>query len=167
MSLRLLKHIFMFMVFVLPGVSVSAQDAVNDAVQKKADEHKLQEFFTKNNLSPQKTPWGLYYIITKEGEGKKIMAGETVTVNYTGRLLDGMVFDSNTDTTFHHMKPFVFEVGQRSVIRGWDKGVQLLKKGSAATLFIPSASAYGPAGSGHIPANSVLIFDIEILDVTK
>lgn len=143
------------------------QDALSESAQKKIDERKLQEFFTKNNIKPLKTASGLYYIITKEGSGRRILAGETVTVSYTGKLLDGTVFDSNTDTAFHHKAPFLFEVGKGSVIRGWEKGVQLLKNGAAATLYIPSVMAYGAYPPAHVPDNAILIFDMEITDVTR
>lgn len=109
----------------------------------------------------------MYYIITKEGTGKQILAGETVTMNYTGRHLDGTVFDSNTDPKFKHAEPFVVEIGAGKVIRGWDKGIALLKKGSQATLYIPSRMAYGTEGAPHIPENSVLIFDVEVTNVTR
>ena len=150
-----------------PPVALAAGDDKKAAAQKAVDEQKLQEFFTKNHITPSKTPLGLYYTISKEGTGNKIIAGETVSLNYTGRLLDGTVFDSNTDPAFHHTDPLIFEVGKGLVVKGYDKGVQLLKRGSVATLYIPSGLAYGERVKAQIPANSILVFDVEVLDVIR
>ena len=133
--------------------------------QKGIDDKLLQEYFTKNNLKPLKTVSGIYYVISKEGTGEKVQAGQSVSVNYTGKLIDGKVFDSNEDSAFHHVEAFTVEVGKGHVIKGWDEGLQLLKKGSKATLFIPSGLAYGPQEHNPIPANGILIFDVTILDV--
>lgn len=131
------------------------------------DEALLQEYFTKNNLKPEKTPSGMYYIIEKQGAGAKAQNGQMVTVNYTGRTLDGTIFDSNTDAAFHHAEPFKFLLGAGQVIRGWDEGVALMNKGSKGKLFIPSGMAYGPSSPNpKIPANAVLTFDIEVTDIS-
>ena len=160
-----IKYI-LFALFVSLTQFSCAQDAKSEAAQKAIDEKKLQEYFAAHKITPQKAS-GIYYTITRQGSGHKILAGETVTIDYTGHLLDGTVFDSNTDPKFQHPEPLVFEIGTGKVIRGWDKGIQLLQKGSAATLYIPSGMAYGPAGRHSIPPNSILIFDVEITDVTK
>jgi FKBP-type peptidyl-prolyl cis-trans isomerase FkpA len=162
-----INPIFITLLFVLLTMPSFAQDAKSAAAQKSEDEQLLQEYFAKNNIKPQKNSLGLYYTINKEGAGNKILAGETVFVKYTSRLLNGKVFDSNVDIAFHDTKPFVFEVGKRTVIRGWDKGVQQLKGGTAATLYIPSALGYGPSINSPVPENSVLIFDMEIIDVKR
>jgi FKBP-type peptidyl-prolyl cis-trans isomerase FkpA len=87
-----------------------------------------------------------------------------VTVNYTGRLLNGEVFDSNVDSTFGHMEPFKFTTGFRQVIEGWDIAVRAMKVGEKAKVYIPSMLAYGMQGSGSkIPPYSHLVFDIEVL----
>lgn len=134
-------------------------------VQKGVDEKLLQDYFKKNNIKADKTASGLYYNITKQGEGEKIKAGETVNVNYRGQLIDGKIFDTNMDSSFHHMEPFTLEVGKGRVIKGWDEGLQLLKKGSKAMLYIPSGLAYGPQERNPIPANAILIFEVEITAV--
>jgi len=135
-------------------------------IQKTKDEQLLQDYFKTNNLQPSKTASGLYYIIEKEGSGETAKAGQSVTVNYTGRTLDGNIFDSNTDPSIGRRDPFRFVVGQGNVIQGWDEGVMLLKKGSKAKFFIPSGLAYGQQ-SPHpaIPADAILTFDIEILNI--
>ena len=91
--------------------------------------------------------------------------GQNVTVKYTGKTIDGTTFDSNVDTAFHHTDPFSFELGKGRVIRGWDEGIGLLNKGTVATLYIPSQMAYGSQGQGRkIPPNSVLVFDVELVE---
>lgn len=137
------------------------------------DDKTLQAYFKKKNITPQKTASGLYYTIKQEGQGEMAMANDTVVMNYTGTLLDGTKFDSNEDTAFHHVQPFTFVLGRGSVIKGWDEGIALLKQGSKATLYIPSGLAYGPqtrpgsaANPKGIPANSILLFDVELVKAT-
>ena len=116
--------------------------------------------------SPQKTASGLYYEITKKGTGENAKPGQTAIMNYTGKTLDGKTFDSNTDPEFKHTEPLPVQVGAGRVIKGWDEGVQLLNKGSKATFYIPSPLAYGPQDQGpNLPANSILIFDVEVTDI--
>ena len=133
--------------------------------QKAIDDKALQDYFKKNNLKPLKTASGLYYVILKDGAGATAKPGETVSVNYSGRLIDGKPFDSNEDSAYHHVEPFNVQVGKGGVIKGWDEGLQLLKKGTKATLFIPSGLAYGPQERNPIPANAILVFDMTILDI--
>lgn len=152
-------------------VSVKSQDEAkreqeaSAGKQKNIDDQILQEYFSKNNIQAQKTASGLYYTITKEGTGDTPQAGQTVTVKYTGKTMDGQTFDSNTDPKFGHTDPFQFVVGKGQVIPGWDEGIMLLKKGSVARLYIPSTLAYGPQGPGPIGANAILIFDVELVDI--
>ncbi|HTM65564.1 MAG TPA: FKBP-type peptidyl-prolyl cis-trans isomerase [Flavipsychrobacter sp.] len=134
--------------------------------QKTKDEQILQDYFTKNNLHPSKTPEGVYYIIEKEGTGPTPQPGQAVTVKYTGSTLDGKIFDSNVDPAMGHAEPFTFEVGRGAVIQGWDIGVSVLKKGTKAKLFIPSGMAYGQQSpSPAIPQDAILAFDIEVLKI--
>lgn len=137
--------------------------------QKDADDKTLQEYFAKNNIKANKTASGLYYTIQSEGNGTQIKAGDTAFVNYTGKTMDGKVFDSNTDPAIAHgrpMKPLEIPVGAHAMIPGMDEGIALLKKGSKATLYLPSGLAYGPTSPGPgINPNSILIFDVEVKDV--
>lgn len=141
-------------------------DSMN-AIQIGDDDKSLQDYFAKNNIKPKKTDLGVYYTIQKAGSGDNIKPGQAASVKYTGMLMDGTKFDSNVDPSFGHTDPFQLVVGQGQVIKGWDDGLQMLKKGSKARLYIPSALGYGAMGSGdRIPPNANLIFDVEILDVT-
>lgn len=136
------------------------------AAQAGTDDQLLTEYFTKNNLTPQKTASGLYYIITKPGAGENAAAGKTVKVMYTGKTLDGTIFDSNIEKEFNHTEPLEFPLGQKQVIAGWDEGIALLNKGAKATFYIPSTLAYGAQSpSPKIPANGILMFDVELLQI--
>ncbi|MFN8354085.1 MAG: FKBP-type peptidyl-prolyl cis-trans isomerase [Spirosomataceae bacterium] len=132
-------------------------------VQKGIDAKLLADFLAKNNIkNAQSSPSGLYYVITQEGSGASPAKGDSVTVRYTGKLLNGKVFDSNV------AEGIKFPVGVGWVIPGWDEGLMKLKKGAKATLYIPSALAYGSEGaSGAIPPNAALVFDVELVDFTK
>lgn len=145
---------------------VQKEAAEKSAMQISIDDKMLQDYFAKNNIKPLKTASGLYYTISNPGAGESPKAGEQITVNYTGKTLDGNAFDSNLDPKFNHVQPFSFNVGQGQVIRGWDEGLMLLKKGAKATLYIPSGLAYGEKSPAPaIPANSILIFDVEVTDI--
>ena len=134
--------------------------------QKAIDDKILQTYFKTNKLTPKKTASGLYYTISSPGDGPVIAPGQTAMVNYTGRLMDGKIFDCNTDPQFKHVEPLAVEVGKGRVIKGWDEGLALLKVGSKATFYIPSGLAYGPQDrSPQIPANSILVFDVEIMSI--
>lgn len=107
------------------------------------------------------TESGLQYQVVKEGQGIKPKATDAVTVHYTGRLIDGTVFDSSEQRG----EPATFAVGQ--VIPGWVEGLQLMSEGSAYRFFIPSELAYGAHGTGPIQPNSVLIFDVQLIRVQR
>lgn len=157
--------------FIKISVNVLSIMTKEDFEKKRAEEMKMEsqkdapvieEYLAKNGLHAQKTPSGLYYIIEKQGDGTKAEPGKMVTVNYTGKLLDGKVFDSSLNPG---RTPFEFKLGAGQVIKGWDEGIALFNVGGKGTLIIPSAMGYGSRGQGPIPANSVLLFDIELLGV--
>ncbi|MCR9251034.1 MAG: FKBP-type peptidyl-prolyl cis-trans isomerase [bacterium] len=103
---------------------------------------------------------GLGIKMIEEGDGDLPENGKTVTVHYTGFLEDGTKFDSSKDRN----QPFSFRLGQGQVIKGWDEGVSKLKIGSTAWLMIPPDLGYGTITRGPIPANSVLYFEIEVIE---
>ena len=108
----------------------------------------------------KKTASGLYYILTKEGEGEHPTKGANVSVHYRGTLVDGTVFDSS----YQRDQPLEFSVGVGQVIPGWDEGILLLNKGAAARFVIPSHLGYGAQGAGGvIPADATLIFEVELI----
>jgi FKBP-type peptidyl-prolyl cis-trans isomerase FkpA len=154
----------------IPGNSILIFDVQVKDIQTAAeiDEKLLQDYFTEHKIKPLKTPGGVYYTIRKKGKGAMAKAGEAVTVKYSGKTLDGNVFDSNTDSAYHHVTDLKFELGKGRVIKGWDDGFTVLNKGAEATLYIPSEMAYGSQGQGRkIPPNAVLIFDVAVVDIGK
>ena len=147
-----------------------AQKIINEYLQelsrKAADAAKavgekfLEENGKKENVLT--TPSGLQYIIDREGTGESPEATDEVTVHYTGKLLDGTVFDSSVSRG----EPATFPLNR--VIPGWTEGVQLMKEGAKYTFFIPSDLAYGPQGiQGAIPPHATLIFEVELIKVIK
>jgi peptidylprolyl isomerase len=110
------------------------------------------------------TPSGLMYVITRRSNGRVPRVGETVIVNYTGLLGNGVKFDSSLDRG----QPFKFKLGAGRVIKGWDEGLAKLRVGEQATLIIPPQLGYGAAGAGGvIPPDAVLIFVIELMGIEE
>jgi FKBP-type peptidyl-prolyl cis-trans isomerase FklB len=131
-----------------------------EAAAREAGEKFLAE--NKKNEGVMETASGLQYIVEKEGTGAQPAATDEVTVHYTGRLLDGTVFDSSVNRG----EPATFPLNR--VIPGWTEGVQLMKEGAKYTFFIPSDLAYGPQGVPNaIPPHSTLIFEVELIKVIK
>ncbi|MDN5201511.1 FKBP-type peptidyl-prolyl cis-trans isomerase [Fulvivirgaceae bacterium BMA10] len=137
---------------------------------------EIDAYLSKNNLEAQVTESGIRYIITEEGTGPKPEVGQIVSVGYTGKLLDGTVFDSSDEEVAkkHNVfderrgpyKPYEYPNGLGNVILGWDEGIGLLNEGSKAKLFIPSPLAYGNRDRSEIiKANSILVFDVELVEI--
>jgi FKBP-type peptidyl-prolyl cis-trans isomerase len=129
------------------------------------DEATIRQYLASNKLpAARRLASGLYYApLTADTSGTRATAGRTVSVRYTGQLLDGTVFDASSK---HGNEPFDFVLGEGKVIAGWDQGIALMHKGQKGVLLSPSALGYGPEGAGSdIPPNAVLRFDVELLDV--
>jgi peptidylprolyl isomerase len=107
------------------------------------------------------TPSGLKYTDLVVGTGPSPRPGQTATVNYTGTLTDGTKFDSSYD----HGQPYSFVVGGGGVIKGWDEGIRTMKVGGRRRLVVPPALGYGAMARPNIPANSTLVFEVELLSV--
>ncbi len=118
--------------------------------------------YASGKLATQTAPSGLKYIIHKPGEGKPVVQQEPVFTHYIGMLKDGTVFDES----FIKAKALEFRPGLGEVIKGWDEGIQFLKEGGEATLFIPAELGYGASGFGDkIPPNSEIIFFVQVAKV--
>ena len=116
-------------------------------------------------MTEQVTPSGLQYEDIAVGEGLQVEGrGDTVKVHYTGWLEDGTKFDSSVDRD----DPFSFPVDVGYVIKGWDEGVQGMKIGGKRKLIVPSELGYGSHGAGDvIPPNSTLVFEVELLEISR
>ncbi len=139
-------------------------DRAAEVAKAAADELKVRDaYLAENHPDAEPTASGLYFISTKKGKGKNPEAGQKVSVHYHGTFLDGSVFDSSVEKGV----PFEFTLGQGQVIKGWDEGIAMLKKGGKAILIIPSDLAYGPNGRSGIPPSSTLRFEVELVDIIK
>lgn len=130
------------------------------AKERVSDKELIQRYISNNNLDAKAGPAGLYYVMEQEGTGEQPSGVYSeVTVHYTGRLINGTQFDSSIGK-----RPFTTILTK--VIKGWQYGIPLFKKGGKGKLILPSNLGYGSNGSGNlIPPNAVLIFDIELLNV--
>jgi len=127
--------------------------------QKEKEVAQISEYLTKEGHTASPDENGLFIVRLEPGAGEMPTNGKKVNVHYTGRLLNGTVFDSSVERG----QPFSFTLGQGMVIKGWDLGIAALKPGEKALLGIPSWLAYGARGTGPIPANSPLIFEVQLL----
>ncbi|NOR87549.1 MAG: peptidylprolyl isomerase [Bacteroidales bacterium] len=132
--------------------SCNKEDDLPLEEQKALDIQKIETYLADNNLEAHQTASGLFYTITDEGTGAYPNIGSNVTVQYTGKLLDGTAFDNGTATF-----PLT------NVIAGWQEGIPLFKIKGRGKLYIPSYLGYGATGTSSIPGNSVLIFDIYLI----
>lgn len=142
----------LILVLLLGFISCNKDDTLSQSEQLAIDSDLIKNYLNDNDLTAQMHSSGLYYIIDKEGNGIHPNTGSTVTVQYTGYLLDGTEFDSGTAT---------FPLS--NVVQGWQVGIPLFKKGGRGKLLIPSYMGYGSTASAKIPANSVLVFDIHLI----
>jgi FKBP-type peptidyl-prolyl cis-trans isomerase FkpA len=136
---------------------------VKEELAKKQQEEEpavLKKYIADNKIRTKPTPDGMYYINIQKGKGQNIMDGDTVKVWYTGKFLDGEIFDSSDKTG----QPLIFVIGNHEVITGFEEGLKMMKKGGKATFIIPSALAYGE-GMGRLRPYATLIFDVEVLEI--
>lgn len=144
---------------------------------EEAEPELIQDYLEENKITTKPTADGIYVIVKKKGNGPKVTIGKEVTVNYTGRLLDGTMFDSSRESdartgeiydSRHKYTPFTFVIGKdQKIIQGWHKGLLNLTAGSEVQLIIPSKQGYGSYCSKDetITPYSPLVFDIEIVSV--
>ena len=132
--------------------------ACNKDKQADIDRDLIENYISENNIDAQSTEEGVYYIITQQGTSEEMpVISDEVEVKYKGYLLDGTVFDQT-------MGSQTFSSPLTGLIQGWQIGIPLIQKGGKATLIIPSELGYGSRAVGTIPANSVLVFEIELID---
>jgi FKBP-type peptidyl-prolyl cis-trans isomerase len=136
-------------------VSCNKEDKA--AELKAAEKIEIEAYVANNNLIGQFNASDLWYSVETQGGGVQAYSGATVTVVYTGYLMNGTEFDAST------VQGAMFSLN--NVIQGWQMGIPKFKEGGKGKLIIPSALGYGDKATGSIPENSILVFDIELLDV--
>jgi FKBP-type peptidyl-prolyl cis-trans isomerase len=143
-------------------MAVKEQEYLEMLEQKKAEEKTLlDEYITAQKIKVKPTASGLYYVETLKGKGAKAENGKKVTVHYTGKLLNGTIFDSSVERG----EPIEFVLGM-GMIPGFAEGIALMKEGGKATLILPSDLAYGERGAGEkIPPVTPIVFDVELIKV--
>lgn len=130
---------------------------------KQAQEDSLiQDYVKSKNITAKPNEQGIYIITTKKGTGAHLEMMQTVKVHYTGKLLDGTVFDSSIERG----EPIEVTLGAGQVIPGWENALSNMSVGEKATVIIPSAQAYGERGTQGIPPYSTLVFDMEVVGVS-
>ncbi|MCL4158238.1 UNVERIFIED_CONTAM: hypothetical protein GTU68_011853 [Idotea baltica] len=143
--------------------------------QRAADKKIIQKYLADNNLEAQESADGIFQVVQEEGKGPKAENGQRATVNYTLRFIDGTLIDTSYEEVAREggafdqrrvpYRPYTFTVGNDQVIQGWHKGIPLVNKGGKSTLLVPSELAYGPGGRPGVPPNTVLVFDVEVVDI--
>ena len=141
-----------------PVSEPQAAPAARPAAQPPQEAATTQK--SGNAADTVKTSSGLKFIVIKKGNGPTPKAGQIVKAHYTGKFLDGKVFDSSIPRG----EPIAFPVGKGHVIKGWDEAILTMSKGEKRILIIPPQLAYGEGGMGPIPPNATLIFEVELVD---
>ena len=160
----------MYFMNVMPPPTVKPEDVLHFKIKMKevkpvaqmVEEEKasLADYLAEQKVDVEPTESGLYYIETLKGKGAKAESGKEVTVHYTGKFLDGTVFDSSIE----HNKPMEFVLGVQPMIPGFTEGVLLMNEGGKATFILPSAIAFGDGG-GRFPPHTPLVFEVELIKV--
>jgi FKBP-type peptidyl-prolyl cis-trans isomerase len=159
-------------------LNLQAQAYINKEREKakNAEAGKIEAYVKEKKLEAVTTPSGLKYVVTQKGSGPVAAKGDTVQANYTLYLLNGRMFDTSLPdlakkaVTYNQMRtyePIKFPVGDGGSIPGFEEGLMLFPKGTKVTLIIPSKLAYGEQGSAPIAPYTPLVFDIDVLNVTK
>jgi FKBP-type peptidyl-prolyl cis-trans isomerase len=146
------KQFLLFGLLILLFTACKKQ-SFNATKQSVIDDEKIQAYIAANHINVTKAPSGIYYEIIRADTGTHPLDTATVQVSYTGKLLNGTVFDTESADI----------IGLSGAIVGWQDGLPLIAPGGRIRLIIPSALGYGSSVSGSIPANSVLDFTIDLL----
>lgn len=141
----------------ITGFSACIKDSSCKPKTVASEEAEMQNYATSISMAATRHSTGVYYQILNQGSGPAPTFSSVLSVRYTGKLLNGTIFDSQTTN------PVSFPLGQ--VILGWQVGLSLIQKGGVIRLIIPSSLAYGCQGRGSIPADAILYFDVELVDV--
>lgn len=134
----------------------------NNTITKNCqDSLSIEGYIATKNLSAKRTKEGLFYVVGQQGSGKMPKRGDYVKVKYVGKLLNEKIFDQSPEN-----EPFIFQLGYRQVIEGWDLGLQNFSVGTKVQLFVPPHLGYGSTGAGDVIApNTPLLFELEIVEI--
>lgn len=146
-----------FSVLVFALIVIGSFSCEQKQTQFELDQDNIAQYLSDSGLVAKETVDGISYVELVEGTGVNPDLSSIVTVVYRGRLLNGTVFDESDSTGASFRLT--------GVIKGWQKGIPLMKQGAKGMLLIPSLYGYGTSGTAGIPGNSVLVFDVELLDV--
>ena len=166
-STFLRRHrLWVLAVLLVPALTFNPLNPIFRAVAQSAPSGAADPSATEKDKETGKpivtTTSGLKYVELKAGSGPTIKTGDTVTVKYVGKLIDGTVFDASAK---HPPGTFEYQQGVTSLISGWTEGTSTMKAGGKRKLIIPPELGYGADGQGPIPPNSTLIFEIEVVSV--
>lgn len=174
--MKRLSALLLSVVWVFSGC---VSDEENAQIIFERDIQKIEQYVTQNPIASVKeaidggTGIRIYWTL-QSGSGHKVALGDTVSVNYTGKLLDNAVFDTSIESVARannlfnsnrDYEPFRFIIGRGMVIPGFEFGVFNMEKGDKATIIMPSLYGYGSSGEGRIPPNAPLIFELELVDI--
>jgi FKBP-type peptidyl-prolyl cis-trans isomerase FkpA len=147
-----MKRYILLLTLFIAVLSSCSKESFDPAKQAAKDDAAIQSYIKANNITATKDPSGLYYAVINPGTGAYPTVNSLITVNYSGKLLNGNVFDSGAMSS----QPLL------GLVKGWQIGLPHINTGGRILLLIPSALAYGNTAAGSIPANSVLIFTIDL-----
>jgi FKBP-type peptidyl-prolyl cis-trans isomerase FkpA len=150
--LFLLPSIFAFLVF--PGC-IKDESCKDKTIQ--SEDAAMLAYASANSITVTRHASGMYYQVIQAGTGPIASSSSLISVKYTGKLLDGTIFDQQVNPT----QPYQLS----GFIPGWQLGIPLIQEGGILKLIVPSALAYGCKGGGPIPGNAILYFEIELVDV--
>lgn len=160
-------YLDMKLYFIISAEEFEQMKAQYDAMITRlaaSEDSLIRDYVKMHKIKPSPAEDGLYYMPSRKGTGAQPQIMDEVKVHYTGRFIDGTVFDSSIDRG----EPFIFRLGANEVIPGWEKAVSMMHVGEKANFLLPSILAYGIRGvPGTIPPCTPLLFEIELLDIVE
>jgi len=158
------KYVIAALMLILAGCSTD--NVLTYEEQLKKDLATIDKYLDKNGIVATEDPSGLRLVIEEVGTGLFPLFTSKLTVKYKGMFLNGTVFDESQPDAAGQVQPFPTPLS--GLIEGWQIAFgNYIAKGGKATLYIPSGLAFGPAGSGRVPANANLIFEVELIGFTN
>ncbi len=148
---------------IIPASVKDSIESARDIESRVKEFERIDRYLQQNNMDVRPTENGAYFVASKQGVGEYPVKGDTVYVTYSGKLLDGTIFDQQLNKE----RPFKFVLGTNEVIAGWGECIPLMNKGAVAKIVLPSDLGFGAKPYGTLPPYSTLVFDVELLDIRK